>query len=106
MTARGSQEAAVLVRVRLPSPLRSYSGGAAEVRVTVSLLAPESPPSLDAVLAALDGRYPGLRFRIVDERGRLRPHIRLFVGQRAADDLQQRVEAGTVVMIVAALSGG
>jgi molybdopterin converting factor small subunit len=106
MSALASSEAAVVVRVRLPSPLRSYADGAAEVRVAVPLLAPESPPTLAAVLAALDGRFAGLRFRIVDERGALRPHIRLFVGATMQRDLQARVAAGTVVMIVAALSGG
>jgi hypothetical protein len=101
-----SQEAAAVVRVRVPSPLRSYTGGAAEVAVAVPLLAPESPPTLNSVLAALDGSFAGMRFRIVDERGNLRPHIKVFVGGELARDLRARVESGSTVMIVAALSGG
>jgi hypothetical protein len=76
------------------------------VSVAVPLLAPELPPTLDAVLAALDGRYPGMRFRIVDERGNLRAHIKLFIGNQLARDLSALVESGTSVMVVAALSGG
>ncbi|MBS0321526.1 MAG: MoaD/ThiS family protein [Proteobacteria bacterium] len=94
------------MRVRVPSPLRSYTGGDADVAVAVPLLAPESPPTLAAVLAALDGAYPGIRFRMIDERGQVRPHIKLFVGDTAVRDPETRVANGAVVMIVAALSGG
>ena len=104
--ANVSAEAAAVVRVRIPSPLRSYTGGNGEVAVAIPLLAPENPPSLTAVLAALEGRFRGLRFRIVDEQGCLRPHIRLFVGGTLATDLEVPVPSGSEVMIVAALSGG
>lgn len=103
---RGTQEAAALVRVRIASPLRSYTGGAREVTVAIPVLAPELPPTLSGVLAALDRRYPGLRFRIIDEQGRLRPHIKLFVGLDLARDLAIPVPRDCEVMIVAALSGG
>lgn len=105
MTARSSREAAAVVRVRIPSPLRSYTGDA-EVAVAVPLLAPELPPTLRGVLAALDGAYPGIRFRIVDEQGRLRPHIKLFIGNQLTRDLAAPLPAGASLMIVAALSGG
>jgi sulfur-carrier protein len=104
--AKASAEAAAVVRVRIPSPLRSYTGGADEVRVAIPLLAPEHPPSLTAVLAALEGRYRGLRFRIIDEQGCLRPHVKVFVGGVLASHLGVPVPSGTEVMIVAALSGG
>jgi molybdopterin converting factor small subunit len=105
MTAQSSPEVATIVRVRVPSPLRSYTG-AAEVGVAVPLLAPELPPTLGGVLASLDGAYPGLRFRIVDEQGQIRPHIRLFVGNAATRDLATPIASGEALMIVAALSGG
>ena len=103
--AKVSAEAAAVVRVRIPSPLRSYAGGD-EVTVAIPVLAPEHPPSLAAVLAALEARCRGLRFRIVDEQGRVRPHIKLFVGGALAADLAVPVPSGSEVMIVAALSGG
>jgi molybdopterin converting factor small subunit len=104
--ANVSSEAAAVVRVLIPSPLRSYTDGAAEVRVAVPVLAPEEPPTVAAVLAALEARCRGIRFRMVDEQGQLRPHIRLFVGAEPARSLDARVSEGRELMIVAALSGG
>jgi len=105
VTARTSVEAATIVRVRVPSPLRSYTG-APEVGVAVPVLAPELPPTVGGVLASIDGAYPGLRFRIIDEQGQVRPHIRLFVGNDVTRDLATPIASGQVLMIVAALSGG
>lgn len=105
MTARSSHEAAAVVHVRIPSPLRSYTH-AAEVAVAVPVLAPELPPTVRGALAALDGAYPGIRFRIIDEQGKLRPHIKLFIGNQMTRDLAAPLPAGAPLMIVAALSGG
>lgn len=105
MPAQLSAEAATIVRVRIPSPLRSYTG-AAETEVAVPVLAPELPPTLRGVLAALDLAYPGIRFRMVDEQGNVRRHIKLFVGSTLARDLSTPIPAGSSVMVVAALSGG
>jgi sulfur-carrier protein len=105
MTAEASHEAAAIVRVRIPSPLRSYTG-APEVDVAVPVLAPELPPTINGVLASIDIAYPGVRFRMIDEQGHLRPHIRLFVGNVATRDLATPIPSGEVLMIVAALSGG
>jgi sulfur-carrier protein len=105
MTARTSHEAATVVRVRIPSPLRSYTG-APEVGVAVPLLAPELPPTVGGVLAALNLNYPGIRFRIIDEQGKVRPHVKLFVGNNVTRDLGATIPSGDTLMIVAALSGG
>ena len=58
------------------------------------------------MLAGLDMGYPGIRFRIIDEQGQVRRHIKLFVGARLARDLRTPIPQGCDVMIVAALSGG
>jgi len=105
MSARSSVEAATIVRVRIPSPLRSYTGSP-EVRVAVPVLAPELPPTVGGVLAALNLSYPGIRFRIVDEQGHVRPHIKLFVGTELTRDLRAPLHSGATLVIVAALSGG
>jgi molybdopterin converting factor small subunit len=105
MPAQLSLEAAAIVRVRIPSPLRSYTG-APETEVAVPVLAPELPPTLRGVLAALDLAYPGIRFRIIDEQGNVRRHIKLFVGSKLVHDLSAPIPSGAEVMIVAALSGG
>jgi sulfur-carrier protein len=86
------------VRVLIPSPLFSYTGGRAEVDATGSTLA--------ELLVDLDRRFPGLRFRVVDEHGAIRPHVRMWVGARMATDLGAAVSPDEVVMLVAALSGG
>lgn len=84
--------------VKLPSVLRSYTGDLAEVELDGG--------TVDELLLALDRRFPGVRFRLVDEAGRLRPHIKLYVGTEATDDLRAPVAAGDALQIVAALSGG
>jgi hypothetical protein len=105
VSASSSQEAAAVVRVRVPTVLQSYTGSA-EVFVAVPVLAPELPPTLGGVLAALDGSYPGMRFRMIDEQGAVRPHIKLFVDQALTRSLHTSIPAGATVMIVGALSGG
>ncbi len=87
-----------VVKVRIPTPLRSYTGHSAEVDAAGSNLA--------EILAELDGRYPGLRFRIVDEQGNLRQHMRIFVNAEMTKDLASAVTNRDVVSIVQALSGG
>ena len=85
-------------RIHIPSPLYSYTGGAALVEARGSTLA--------ALLDALETRYPGLRFRIVDEQNRIREHIRFFVDGELARELSQSVTPGHEVHILCALSGG
>ncbi len=85
------------MKVLIPSPLHDYTG-AAEVEAEGS--------TLDELLRDLDRRHPGLRFRIVDEQDRMRPHVRFFVDGDQVFDLGQRLEAGQSVQIVQALSGG
>jgi hypothetical protein len=65
-----------------------------------------TPATLDHVLAALDRDYPGMRFRMVDESGRLRPHVQIFVNALIERDLASPLPRGAEVMIVGALSGG
>ena len=62
--------------------------------------------TLTALFADLDRRYPGLRFRVVDEQARLRPNMRVFVNGRDVRDLDHALQPGDFVAIVLALSGG
>lgn len=86
------------MRVLIPGPLRDYTANAAAVSADGS--------TLDSLLADLDRRFPGLRFRIIDEQGRIRRHIKFFVDGVQAHDLNPTLERATEVMIVCALSGG
>jgi sulfur-carrier protein len=91
-----------VTRVRIPGLLRSYTGGAETVDVTLAGAA----PSVADALAALDARFPGLAFRLVDEQRAIRPHIKLFVDRAIARDLATPIPPGAELMIVGALSGG
>ena len=84
--------------VRIASPLRSYTAGAAVV--------PATGDSVTEVLADLDQRFPGMRFRMIDEQHRLRRHIRLFVNTTEVKALSQPVLDGDTVHLICALSGG
>jgi sulfur-carrier protein len=86
------------VKVRIPTPLRSYTGQQSVVEAAGA--------SVDDVLRHLDGQFPGLRFRVVDEQGRLRQHMKVFVNQDSVRDLSTPVDAGDEVTIMQALSGG
>ena len=86
------------MRVLIPGPLRDYTANAATVSAEGS--------TLGSLLADLDRRFPGLRFRIIDEQGRIRRHIKFFVDGVQANDLNPTLDRATEVMIVCALSGG
>jgi molybdopterin converting factor small subunit len=84
--------------IHIPSALRSYTKQQGEVEVEGS--------TLGEALLALDRRYPGFRFRIVTEQDRIRPHIRIFVNDEQAQELQTSLGQEDRVYIVCALSGG
>ena len=94
------------VQVRIPGLLRSYTAGAECVEIEVPVAAGGGQPRLADGLAALDTRFPGLRFRIIDEQGNIRPHIKLFVDGAQSRHLGAPLPAGAELMIVGALSGG
>ncbi len=85
------------MKVLIPSPLRSYTKER-EVDATGATLA--------EVLADLDRRYPGLRFRMINEQDQMRPHIRFFVNGEQEFDMTRPLRPTDVVTIVQALSGG
>jgi len=90
------------MQVRIPGLLRSYTNGAE----TVTLDFGGPAPTLSDALAELDARFPGFRFRIVDEQRAIRPHIRFFLDGEPVRDLETIVRPGGELMIVGALSGG
>ena len=81
----------------VPSALRSYTG-ASRVEAVGG--------TLRALFADLDQRYPGVRFRVVDEREQLRPNLRIFVNGLGVRDLGHALQPDDFVAIVLALSGG
>lgn len=84
--------------VRVASPLRSYTDGRATVEA--------AGVTVRELLADLDRRHPGMRFRMIDEQDRIRPHMRLYVNTVAVTDLDHRVNRGDTLHLICALSGG
>ena len=85
------------MKVLIPSALHSYTGGAR---------AEADGATLAEVLADLERRHPGIRFRMIDEQDRMRRHVRFFVNGEATFDLGLPVRPTDEVCIVQALSGG
>jgi molybdopterin synthase sulfur carrier subunit len=92
---------AIALTALVPGLLRSYTNGASRVDVAL-----DGDATVDGALRALDARFRGLRFRIVDEQDAIRPHIRIFVDRNEVRALSAPVHAGAELMIVGALSGG
>lgn len=89
------------VSVRIPTILRTYTNGSAEVTA--------DPGTLREVIAGLDVTYPGIRGRIVDETGNLRRFVNVYVGDedvRFAEGLDTPVPAGSRVSVIPAVAGG
>ena len=86
------------MKVRLPSPLADYTAHRREVEGQGATLA--------ELLADLDRAYPGIRFRIIDEQERIRPHIKIFVNREQARSLALPLVTSDEVLVIAALSGG
>jgi sulfur-carrier protein len=89
------------VSVRIPTILRTYTGGAAEVTAEEG--------TLRDVIARLDAAYPGLGSRLLDEGGKLRRFVNVYVGEedvRLADGLDTQVPPGIQVSVIPAVAGG
>ena len=89
------------VTVRVPTILRSYTGGANEVAVEGATLA--------EVVAALDAAHPGIGGRVLDDEGRLRRFVNVYVGDedvRFAEGLLTPTPDGAVVSVIPAVAGG
>lgn len=85
------------MKVLIPTALRSYTRRAqVEARGA----------TLDALFDDLDRRYPGLRFRVVDEQRLLRANMRVFVNGLGVRDLGHALKDDDDVAVVLALSGG
>lgn len=88
-------------KVRIPTPLRTLTGGAAEVEVTGA--------TVKEALDDLDKNHPGMKQRIYDDSGELRRFVNVYVDDediRFVEGLSTPVEDGSVISIVPAVAGG
>jgi len=89
------------VQVRIPTPLRSVTKGAAEVQVTADTVA--------GLVDDLERQFPGMKDRLVDETGELRRFINIYVNEEDVRFLQGKKTAlkdGDAVSVVPAIAGG
>jgi sulfur-carrier protein len=92
----------VSVTLRVPTILRTLTGGEAEVSV-------DGVATLAELLDKVDADHPGLRARVLDDDGKLRRFVNVYVGEddvRFADGLQTPIADGTTVSIIPAVAGG
>ena len=93
----------MIATVTLPGALRPLAEGLDRVRVY------PQRPTAEGALRALWTSYPELRLRLVDEQGRLRPHVNVFVGGesiRYTGGLDTPLADGADIAIIPAVSGG
>jgi molybdopterin synthase sulfur carrier subunit len=91
----------VSVSVRIPTILRTYTGGESEVTAEGETLA--------AVLDDLDSNFNGIKGRILDEGGELRRFVNVYVGNddvRFLDNLDTKTPDGTQISVIPAVAGG
>jgi len=89
------------VHVRIPTPLRRFTGGAEEVSATGDTVA--------ALVEDIERNHPGLKERICDEQGKVRRFVNIFVNGddiRFLNNLETTTKAGDEVSIVPAIAGG
>ncbi len=89
------------VSVRIPTILRTYTGGDSEVTASGATLAD--------VLDDLDANYSGIKGRILDESGELRRFVNVYVGNedvRFLDNLATPTPDGTQMSVIPAVAGG
>jgi molybdopterin converting factor small subunit len=86
------------MNIFIPTPLRSYTKDESKVEATGE--------TLEALLQNLDRKFPGIRFRMIDEQDQIRTHIKIFINREQADSLSVRLNPNDEILIICALSGG
>ncbi|HVA78864.1 MAG TPA: ubiquitin-like small modifier protein 1 [Candidatus Binataceae bacterium] len=89
------------IRVRVPTPLRRFTAGVDEV--------PAEGASIRLVLEDLERRHPGMRERLLDDKGEIRRFVNIYLNGddiRFLDSLNSKVKDGDDISIVPAIAGG
>ena len=89
-----------MITVRIPTPLRTLTGGNDQVQVAGA--------TLREVIDTMEKQHPGIRDRLLDDKG-VRRFVNIYVGDedvRFLDGLETKLAAGTEISIVPAIAGG
>lgn len=90
-----------MAKVRIPTPLRKFTGGAEEVAA--------SGGTVEAIVADIEKRHPGIKERLCDAEGKVRRFVNIYVNGddiRFLSNLDTPVKDGDEVSIVPAIAGG
>lgn len=88
--------------MRLTGQLRDLTNGAKEVEL-------DSAPDIEVVVGELDKTFPGIGRKIVDDQGKIRPYVNVFVNTENSRDLSNektRLKDGDIVHILPSVAGG
>jgi len=91
-----------MIRVRLTAQLKDWTRGVSEVRF-------ERAENLRTALKLLDEEFPNIGQRILDDQGRIRNHVNVFVNSsnaRELDSEETRLTDGDVIYILPSIAGG
>ena len=89
------------INVRIPTILRTYTEDQSQVTAEGA--------TLSEVIESLEGTFPGIKARVVDEQGKLRRFVNIYVAEedvRFAQGLDTPTPAGAQVSIIPAVAGG
>ena len=89
------------IAVKIPTILRTYTGGVSDVTV--------SGATLSDALADLDVQYPGIGARVLDDQGKLRRFVNVYVNDddvRFLENLSTPTPDGASISIIPAVAGG
>ena len=87
--------------LRIPTPLRTYTGGKSEINVSGSNVA--------EALNDLTTQYPTIKPHLFNENGQLRPFVNLFLGENNIKDLQgvdTPIKDGDKLVLIPSIAGG
>ena len=101
MSASAQPDSVPEMTVRIPTILRSYTGGAAAVTAAGA--------TVGDVLAAVERAHPGIRARLIDETGTLRRFVNIYIDDddiRFGDGLNTAATNGATLSIIPAVAGG
>ncbi len=89
------------VTVRIPAPLRKLTGGESDVAADGS--------TVSAIIDSLEATHPGLKERLCDDSGAIRPFVNIYLNDediRFLDGPDTKLNEGDLVSIVPAIAGG
>jgi sulfur carrier protein ThiS len=86
------------MKIKVSSPLYSYTNGISLIEI--------DKPTLNEVIDELDFKFPGIKFRFIDEQDKVRSNMRIFVNGIVVTNVNFPLEENSEIYIVHMISGG